>query len=63
VLVGFFPDPVPPNFIPLGNLFSPFSKFRGVVPWKNIQRRWGYNQKKVGNKTHYFPDFGPGILI
>ena len=24
-----------------------FSKFRGVVPWKNIQRHWGCNQRKV----------------
>ena len=46
----FFPDPVPEKMTPLGNLLSPnfgIFKVQGVVPWNNIQRHWGWNQRKV----------------
>ena len=39
-----------------------FSKFRVVVPLKNIQRHWGCNQRKVWSKTHCLTDLGPGTL-
>ena len=39
-----------------------FSKFRGVVPWKNIQRHWGCSQRKVWSDTHCLTDLGPGTL-
>ena len=41
------------KIIPLGlkDIYSApilaFSKFRGVVPWKNIQRHWGCSQRKM----------------
>ena len=46
----FFMTLCPKKIIRLGILFSPnFGSFKvgGVVPWKNIQRRWGCNQRKA----------------
>jgi hypothetical protein len=40
-----------PKILSLYDIYSaptlPFSKFRGFAPWKNIQRHWGCNQRKV----------------